>query len=359
VIRRYASTESDPRARGFGFGRELRAEIASTIAAYDRLFESAAGLSRDEVGALGELAGRALDRRAPEPLEEMRGIAAGAEVAEASILALNARTEILAGRGRAECSVIGVAGDRSGGHCLLAQNWDWHPDLAGSLVLWTVSDAGGRTYTTLTEAGILAKVGFNDRGVGLCLNILHSSSDGGVDGTPVHVLCRRILSEAGTVGDAARILEAAKATASSCFNVACAGDGGTSMSSFELSPSGLGRVEAEDGVLLHTNHFIAPLPGADDVLRRDYPDSGLRLDELEARLRADRSPIDAERIKDALRSHEIGPVAICCHDAENPAHDERLATLASVVMDLGEGRVEITDGAPCMADYETAEVTGA
>ncbi len=358
MIRRHVSTEPDPYDRGFSFGRALTAEIGRTVAAYDRLFESACGLRPDQVVSLGERAGRVLGERHPDLLAEMRGIAAGAGIATDSILALNARTEILADGGRPECSAIGVAGARAGGRCLLAQNWDWHPDLADSLVVWTITDTTGRSFTTLTEAGILTKIGLNDGGLGLCLNILRSSLDGGVEGDPVHVLCRRVLAEAASVDDAAAILADAKATASSCFTVAAAGGGGPALASFELSPSGLGRVDAEEGLLLHTNHFVAPLRGGEDAFRRDYPDSEQRLAELESGLRADRSPIDGERIKAALRSHEAGRIAICCHDADNPAHDERLETLASVLMDLGEGRMEISDGAPCVAEYERAVAAG-
>ena len=54
---------------------------------------------------------------------------------------------------------------------LLAQNWDWHPDLSASTVIWIV-EHDDSWFATLTEAGILAKIGLNDAGLGVCLNIL-------------------------------------------------------------------------------------------------------------------------------------------------------------------------------------------
>jgi hypothetical protein len=63
------------------------------------------------------------------------------------------------------CSAIGVLPERSGGATILAQNWDWHPDLIESRVVWTITEPGGRWLTTLTEAGILAKVCLNSRGL--------------------------------------------------------------------------------------------------------------------------------------------------------------------------------------------------
>ena len=49
-------------------------------------------------------------------------------------------------------------------------------------MLWTISWPGGRWLTTLTEAGVLGKIGLNSSGVGVLLNILHCTLDGGTDG---------------------------------------------------------------------------------------------------------------------------------------------------------------------------------
>ena len=66
----------------------------------------------------------------------------------------------------------------SGAGGLLAQNWDWHPDLRASTVVWIV-EHDDRWFATLTEAGILAKIGLNSAGLGVCLNILRTTADGG------------------------------------------------------------------------------------------------------------------------------------------------------------------------------------
>src|SRR6185436_584334 len=127
--------------------------------------------------------------------EEIAGIAHGAGQDEYELRAINARTEILAGMsGLTECSVVGQGG-------LLAQNWDWHPDATHSTLVWIVEHEHG-WFATLTEAGILGKIGLNDAGLGVCLNILHTTADGGLDGTPIHILLRRTLATAETVDDA-------------------------------------------------------------------------------------------------------------------------------------------------------------
>lgn len=349
----HVSTEPDPAERGRELGRAHGAAVRATLAAYERMFAALVGLRPAEVDALGRRVGEALAPDHPEVVAEIAGIAAGAGVAAEGLLAVNARTEILAGRSLPECSVIGALPERSGGATILAQNWDWHPDLAESLVLWTVVE-DGRRFTTLTEAGMLAKIGLNDRGLGLCLNILDST----LDGVPVHVLCRLILQGAGELGEAEAILAAAEATASSCFSVAHAtGAGEGAMAALELSPAGVRAVEPERGVLLHTNHFADESSAERDRGRRRWPDSGARLQELAERIRHGSERLDADAIKDALRSHRGGRLALCCHDHLNPSRAKRQGTLASICMRLDRGRMELAPGAPCSARYRAVADT--
>ena len=210
-------------------------------------------------------------------------------------MAVNARTELLAGAARPECSAIGVLPERSGGHTLLAQNWDWHPDLRESVVLWTIVEPDGCWLVTMTEAGMLAKIGLNSRGLGLCVNILGSSADGGPGGIPVHVLMRLALQRCDDVAAAGALLEANEVSGSSCFNVGSPG----ALASYEVSPAGVARIEPEDGVLLHTNHFLEPPGDAEDVHRRDSPSTLARLDELERRVRRAPGQVDAAAVKKA------------------------------------------------------------
>ena len=161
-----------------------------------------------------------------------------------ALLAVNARTEVLAGAGPTECSVVGAGG-------LLAQNWDWHPELSESTVIWIV-ETGSGWFVTLSEAGMLAKIGLNDAGLGVCLNLLRSSEDGGHDGTPIHILLRQVLATCRSVDEAVALLASTKVTASSAVTVAQPGD----VATVELSPGGANVLRGSVGA--HTNHFLEP-----------------------------------------------------------------------------------------------------
>jgi isopenicillin-N N-acyltransferase-like protein len=305
------------RERGEAFGRAQAQAVRHTVATYKRMF-AAAGAA---VPTAIEL---------PEPAAtEIEAIAHGAQVEPHDLRAVNARTEILAGAGPTECSVIGAGG-------LLAQNWDWHPDLAASTVVWVVTTPEG-WFATLTEAGILAKIGLNDAGLGVCLNLLSSTADGGVEGTPIHVLLREVLSTCRTVDEAVTHLTSATVSASSAVTVAAPGD----VASVELSPHGANVIRGSVGA--HTNHFLEPPPQARDAM--DSPSTRPRLDVI-------RTP----PLLDALRSHEGHPKGVCRHLDETEPWVDQSVTIASVVMNLAARRFHVAAGQPCTHEHVQIEL---
>src|SRR5688572_17658048 len=167
----------------------------------------AAGLPRAGLLDAGARVGAVLDVRSPDLVRELEGMAAGAGQPVELLLAVNARTELLAGTPAAECSVIGSL-DGPGG-CTVAQTWDWHPALASAWVLWSVELSGGRWFTTLTEAGVLAKIGVSGSGLCCALNFLSSSADRGVGAVPIHVLLRELLDRCASLEEALELLRSA------------------------------------------------------------------------------------------------------------------------------------------------------
>jgi hypothetical protein len=172
----------------------------------------------------------------PAYLEEMRGIADGAGLDVADVLAINVRTEVmyaakarqapLAARGGelpAECSAFAVApAPRAGGQqaaTLLGQNWDWLLHSAQTLVVLEVSQDDGPDFVTVVEAGLLAKVGLNAAGLGLVTNALVTNADIGAPGLPYHVLLRAIL-DCPTVTEALMVLQAGMRSSSANYLIA-------------------------------------------------------------------------------------------------------------------------------------------
>lgn len=345
------STERTPGDRGRAFGRAQAAPVENTVRAYRTLFAAARDLDIEPIRAIGETVGDLLADRWPALREEIAGLAAGSGQDERMLLAINARTEILAGMGPPECSVAGLAESASG--ALLAQNWDFHPDLRASRIVWVVRQPGGGWFATFTEAGILAKIGLNAAGLGVALNLLATTADGDRLRTPIHVLLRLLLERCENLDAAIALLQRTPVAASSCVTVGQAAHGSARIVSVELSPAGAAVVPPEPhGPVLHTNHFlVAPSVGA-DTTPADWPDTLARLQELQQRV----EPTAPQVLTDVLRSHAGHPYGICRHDDPALPYADRSVTLASLVIDLSRQRMLVADGAPCRAAYEPIEI---
>jgi isopenicillin-N N-acyltransferase like protein len=352
AIPAHVSTEATPTDRGRAFGAARAEQVAGTLAGYRRLFAATQGLTRSEIEQLGGKVAGLLYRTWPDLAEEITGIAEGAGVPEPELFAANARTEILAGTRPGECSVVGVLPDRSAtGRLLLAQNWDWHPVLAPSRVLWTVRQPDGTWFTTLTEAGILAKIGLNGSGLGVMLNILSTSVDGGVEGLPVHALLRLLLQRCRDMSSALRLIRGARMSGSSCLTLGWQDGGHAELLSAEVSPAGPAFVSPTAGLLLHTNHFQAGPPRGRDLYPQQSPDTLTRLQDLRQRL--DGVPLlDVAQIQRALRSHTDGPLSVCCHGERAAGFSDQAATLASVIVEPGRRQIAVAAGQPCRQPYD-------
>jgi isopenicillin-N N-acyltransferase-like protein len=336
VLATLRTDATEPRERGRVAGAALAERTARCLGAYLPLF-AAGGHARDDVRRFG---GDVLERtrRWHAPIAaELEAFAAGAQIEPELIAALNARTELLA---LAECTVAGRCASAEGPW--LAQNWDWYDDAPERCVVWSAAVEGAR-FATLTEAGILAKVGVSTRGIAVTLNILHHAADGpGRPGIPVHLVLRRLLAEAGSVDEAWALLESTPYSASSCITVVDAAGGGAS---FELSPAGVARIEPREGLLAHTNHFLdATLAQNEAEQPEDWiPGSRARL----ARV-VESAPGALSEGVAVLASHETEPQSICRHD-EAPGEPGRplVATVVSLAMRPAVPELRVAAGPPC------------
>ena len=113
----------------------------------------------------------------------------------------------------------------------------------------------GRNIITLTEPGMLAKIGLNNSGLGVCLNFMISSHE--LNGVPVHIVLRAILECTG-IDDAREQIGRTGTGKSSHFLV---GDDKGQCFGMEFAAGNCTEIGSQNGVLVHTNHCIGPGPG--------------------------------------------------------------------------------------------------
>jgi isopenicillin-N N-acyltransferase-like protein len=201
--------------------------------------------------------------------------------------------------------------------------------------------------TTVTEFGILGKIGVNSRGLGLHFNILHHERDGGVMGVPVHVLARAVLDGTGDLNQALKIIQSARVSASSSLTLIATVNQESAAVSAEVYPGGPGLVfPSPAGLLVHTNHFLSHPAAQGDTESRSFPDTLVRHDLLTRRLAMEKK-LDLPRVLAAMNSHLGTTGAVCCHpDVRLPASGQ-YATLATVILDVRAGKLEALAGGPC------------
>ena len=334
----------EARERGRQRGAAIRARLHAGVEVYLSLF-TAVGLSASAVRLGAERCLAAVERWSPELADELYGVAQGAGIDLWKVAALNARTEILAeavGSRPGECSTMVHAGKNP----VAAQTWDWHEELDD---YWHLHDVRGnaRRFVGLTEHGILGKIGVNDAGIGVLLNILGHQSDR-VGAVPMHLVCARVLGEASTLDQAIGILRDAPVATSSAITVV-APDGGVVV---ELSPQGATVIQPVDSVLLHTNHFLTEALAVGEKAGLYDPDSQLRLAELRARVAAKPLPADPEGLIAYLVSQPGDEAELCCRPEDGAVFGQRWATLATVTIDPADRRISVAAGSP--ADYDPA-----
>ena len=358
--------QGGPFERGRMHGRLAQARVERSVANYRALFGHC-GIDWRDARRLGATYREAIGGFDALLLEEIEGIAEGAGRGVDEILALNVRTEILPpsflerlsaawlatqlGRPAdfGECTAIAVLPERSGsGETLLAQNWDWLGSQRDALVILRARDPDGGGFMTLTEAGMLAKIGCNAAGLGVCLNILRSLDDGAAPGVPTHVLLRRLLG-CGSVAEAERLLRTLRFGASS--NILCA-DAGGHAASFELSPGGMDCIRPASGTLCHTNHFIAPDGRAQECAPPPSLSSAPRLARAQ-HCASSRARLGVGDLKDLLRDESDGLLSICRHPDPGIPEFARVESVASVVMELARGVMHVAPDVPSKVDYET------
>ncbi|MEZ5651462.1 MAG: C45 family peptidase [Burkholderiaceae bacterium] len=349
------------RARGREYGTHMAERIERSLQAYRLLFETCR-IDWQQAVALARPLEVHVARHFPHLLEELHGIAEGCGADYGSLLALNSRTEILppnylalateglVSESADECTAFATA--RAGEAVLLAQNWDWVGMQRDALVLIESHPDDGPAHLTVAEAGMLAKIGFNEHGFGVTLNILRSTRDGSQDGVPIHMLLRGLL-DCRDLAQARERVAAMQFAGSS--NVLMA-DAGGSIASLEASPAGARFVEADQGRLCHTNHFLDP------ELAEHEANLASSLS-TEVRLRTARACIDAVHdvptAVSLLSDTSCGLESICRFpDASLPLH-ARIETVLGVIMDLSDRTMHLSGAQPSESAFEAVLLSDA
>ncbi len=355
--------QGDAFMRGRHYGEQARDRIHRSLTNYEAMFASV-GIAWAQAVARARVFEDVIGRVFPGQLDELRGIAQGSGTDMGALMALNCRTELLPANYLAIASGLLPPTLADGGHAnectslavsdqsdvrLLAQNWDWLGSQREALVLLEQHPDQGVSHITVAEAGMLAKIGLNDRGLGITLNILRSHEDDyRKPGMPVHALLRGLL-------DCEDVREARELALSliycSSSNVMMA-DADGAIVSIEASPRGARAVEAQaDGArrwLCHTNHFCDPDLRSIDASLEGNLSTTQRLLRAQARIG---QVHDRETAGSLLCDQSDDLQSICRFPDPSMPPAARIETVVSVVMDLAARTLWLSPAQPSITGY--------
>ena len=355
-----------PHERGRQYGAQAAGRIRKGVAQYSAQL-ARLNLNADAIAALVRAYRPMIEAFDPTYIEEMEGIAAGAEIPFTDVALLNARTELLKLAEKPElrarlqtdpdgCTGLVVMPQASAdGRLLHAQNWDWKAECAETAVVLRIHRDDGPDILTFTEAGGLARSGLNSAGIAITANYLESDRDYRDIGVPLALIRRKVLQEAAP----ALAMHAVHATRKSAANnmiVSASNAAGQGVAiDFECAPDETFHVHPEAGLLVHANHFVSPvaLSKLRDTGVANTPCSLYRDLRVRDLLRQVPGRIGIADIKRALSDDFGSPWSVCRPPRPSMAGNNLSATVAMVVMQPSRGIMEVAPLPALGLDFTT------
>jgi isopenicillin-N N-acyltransferase-like protein len=335
-----------PRQRGQQQGEGVRAEILRALDRYREVIPKAIQLTWGEAQREARKFLPYGEEAFPEFVEEIRGIAEGADASFSEVWTLNCYEGLTEVHQQVwGCTCVAVRDEyTSDGHTLIGHNEDWSSIDRDTAYLVRAEPDDGPPFLGMTYGPLLVNIGLNADGIGVAINSVYPT-DGRV-GVP-RVLCSRAVLGARTIGRAIRAC-VPKLRAGG-YSYLLADDNGE-LYCIETSATTHDICYGEEGWLAHANHYLsAKMQALEEP--GTYASSWVRLNRARRLLRSQLGQVTPTSLQELLRDHVNYPDSICMHeDPADPPH-EREQTLVSLVMDLTERIMWAAPGPPCQGTY--------
>jgi len=289
--------------------------------------------------------------RYPSLVDEITGIAEGADVPFDDLVVLNAMEAVTTDALHlTKCTSIGVNERRTAnGHVLLGHNEDWVPEDEPDVFIVHATPDDEPTFLAMTYGGLLPNIGFNSAGIAQCCDSVYPS-DSRI-GIPRVIVSRAVLSATNPSEAIRHTLAPLRAAG---YNHLIAHESGE-MYNVEVSARNFALLYADDDIITHTNHYLDR--GMQSV--EDEPDElvSTRVRFHRARRLLQQTKLHtAQTLQSILRDHVNYPDSICNHamDDMNPMTREK--TITSLVMDLTARQMHVAWGNPCSNSYHTFQM---
>jgi isopenicillin-N N-acyltransferase-like protein len=328
----------------YELGYQHGAQAKDLVHKYLLLIEHLTGLTRDVLCRNAITFLPYIQALSPAYVEEVRGLAGGAEISFEEAVLCQARAE--AGQVTdGGCTAFALTGAATVDRQPLAgQNQDLEAEYVDVAILLRVRPNDGRPRALMfTFAGQLGYAGMNEHGVVHFANALYDFV--WRPGLPHYPLKRTILEQRSVAGCLELV---SKHRTCSAANVVMA-DGAGAIADVEVRPEGIARFyDTHPDWLVHANHYIAAKFALHET--NSLADSCKRLDRMRALIQENWGKITVETMQQILADHDGEPAGICRHGARN------MHSISGYVAEPAKRLLHIRRGHGCLGAWATYEV---
>lgn len=288
------------------------------------------------------------EERYPQYVDEMRGIAEGANVAFDDIVVLNVMEAVTTDALHlTRCTSMAVNEENTAdGHILAAHNEDWIPEDEDDTFVISARPEKEPPFLAMTYGGLLPNVGFNAYGIGQLIDSVYPS-DSRV-GIPRLVVARAVLSSRRISGAIGRAIVQHRAAG---YNHLLFHESGE-IYSIEASARNFEILYAHDGYMVHTNHYLDARMKQIEKDPEELLSSRVRYFRASRLLRQSKQHT-LKSLQAIQKDHVNIPNSICNHNIQGLDPLDREKTINAMVIDLTMREMHIAWGNPCENAYHT------
>lgn len=331
---------------GYDLGRAHGEQAAQQIAGYLEFLCASLDLSRESMRSRAVAFLPLFERDCPHLLDEIRGLADGANVGFADALACQLRGE-LGPVGDGGCTTFVIAGRGAAeGETLIGQTSDNPAELEEFGYMLHLEPADRPELLMWTFGGMIGYHGINRHGVGHFVNSL-----GGGPGWKFalsHYPLKRLILEQRSVADVVQLMRQVPVCSNGNY-VLC--DGAGAILDVELNSDGPTLIEDDGtGFLVHSNHYLCGPHACEANYAQSLKDSFPRLERMRELIALKFGSISVDDVKSFLSDHDNFPVGICRHPHEGEDYDILPAsgkTVAALIAEPTRGKMHVSFGNPC------------
>jgi len=285
----------------------------------------------------------------PQYIEEIQGIAEGANVNYADLAVVNAFECVAVDALHLQkCTSLAAGRSRTGGSVIVGHNEDWLADDEPDVYFLLARPLDEPAFIAMSYGGLLPNIGFNELGIAQSCDSVYP-----IDltiGIPRVIVSRAVLA-ALTIEEAINRTHPPLRAAG--YNHLLAHSDGE-LYNVEVSATEYEVIPAENGCLAHTNHYLSPKMQQFEKTRAEWKKTDLRYSRIISLLSGNESH-SMQTIQSMLADHENYPHSICQHAPAADSTTSQTKTIVSLVMDLGERKMAYSLGNPCCNAYHVLD----